>query len=246
MIFAITADQVVAGAAVIQAIVVLGGLWFARKQIKEAVATRKDQSRPYVAIYFEMTAGMESFPDLVVKNLGPTAAYNVVISTTPEIRSSTDREGELVLGQAGFLKNGIPTLPPGGEVRAFFDTMIGRPTDWELAYEATVSYQDRSSERHDDRYILDLSPHLGTSHVTRRTIHDVHKQLENLVKELKYLRTGFGSAMPIVVEERSEMIERNRREREERAVEMEQRKAKLDSRGPGQQGQQASPPNAGE
>ncbi len=226
MLLAVTADQVVAATAVMQALVVVVGLWFAWKQIKEAVATRKDQSRPYVAIYFEMTAGMESFPDLVVKNLGPTAAYDVAISTTPEIRSSTDREGELVLKEAGFLKNGIPTLPPGGEVRAFFDTMIDRPKDWELSYEAKVSYLDHGGEEHCDRYVLDLTPHIGTSHISRKSVHDVHGQLEKLVKELHHLRTGFGNALPVVVEERSEMMERRGRERDEQLAEIERWKAR--------------------
>lgn len=211
-LLAVTADQVIAASAAAQTAGVLAGLVFAWRQVREAAATRRDQGRAYVAAFFELHPDRRFIPDLTIRNFGETAAYDVTIAIDPPLRSSFD--DDMPLSEVGMLRDGIPTLPPGASVSTIFDSIIERPDDWELTYRAVVSYQDRTGERHDDEFTLDLAPHMGTHYIERKGVHDLHEQVKALVKEVQRMRSGFGGPMSVLVQDRNEYLEQRREERE--------------------------------
>jgi hypothetical protein len=227
-LLAVSSDHVIAGSAALQTAGVLLGLWYARSQLREAAAARRDQGRAYVAVFFELHEDRRYIPDLTIRNFGETAAYDVTISVDPPLRSSFD--GDMPLSEVGMLKDGIPTLPPGAKVSTIFDSILERPDDWELSYRAVVTYRDRSADVHEDEFVLDLAPHMGTHWVDRKGIHDVHDQLKKLTKEVHELRTGWGSPMPVVIEDRETYTDRRRAEREERQQLREERRRAADAR----------------
>jgi len=82
--------------------------------------------------------------------------------------------------------NGIPFLAPGREIKLFFDRFPPRiEQQLPTAYDVRVSYSDNEGEKYADPLALDLEMYLGTGGVTIHTIHDVHKRLEELVREIK-------------------------------------------------------------
>ena len=57
-----------------------------------------------------------------------------------------------------------------------------------MRYDVQVSYTDNDGEQYRDPLALDLDMYLGTGGVTINTINDVHKRLEELVREIKTWR----------------------------------------------------------
>lgn len=232
-LLAVTAEQVNAGAAVAQTVLVFAGLGFAWKQIsdglkaraeqaQDAEAARRDQERAYVAIYFDVRDDRRTVPDLHIRNFGQTAAYDVKFTFDPPLRSSFD--DTMPINEVGMIRDGIPTLPPGLSMTTVFDAYHERPDDWENAYKATVTYKDRSGETHTEEFVLDLAPYIGSHYVDRKGLHDVHERLKELVREVSHMRSGFGSPLPVLVEDRATYVERRERAHEEHRRRAEERR----------------------
>lgn len=181
------------------------------RQLRVTVATRKEQARAYVVLYFDFPEDRRQFPDLVVENLGQTAATNVQFSFVPQLRSSTNPE----IHNVGMFATGIPTLVPGQRLSTFFDTMLERPQEWEDAYRVTTKYSDVFGDDHEDDVVLDLGPHKKTHWIGRKGVHDIHERLKGIEKAINHLRSGFGGPMPVVVEDRATHLERKVAEREQ-------------------------------
>jgi hypothetical protein len=47
-----------------------------------------------------------------------------------------------------------------------------------MTYLATISYKDGTGRSHSEETVLDLEAYIGTGGITRRRLHDIHKQLE--------------------------------------------------------------------
>ena len=106
----------------------------------EAERLRREQSQPYVVVFSEQLAAHRYVLDLVIKNFGTTAAYDVRVEITPAPRRSfDDHRGERDV----WLPSQIPVLVPHQEWR----------TRWDLAHhrrnaglpdrhEAVVSFTD--------------------------------------------------------------------------------------------------------
>lgn len=169
-------------------------------QIVEARVTRRNEARAYIVVFLEAHADRFFLPDVVLTNLGRTAASDVRVVYDPPIRSTVyDKNLEEA---RPFLQDGIPTVAPGQRFATIFDTMLERPRSWEDRYDVTVSYKDVFGKRQSDHFVLDVGPYRGLQSVVHHGTNDIYKQLKELVRELKHLRTGFGGPMPIVASRR--------------------------------------------
>jgi hypothetical protein len=207
--------ELAAVAAVVQTAVVAAALVFAWFQLRETSATRRDQSRAYVVAYVSTEPELREFPNLVVANLGTTAAYDITLATDRPLRSSLDDTTSSPLRDVGMLNSGIPTLVPGQRVSTLFDTMLQRPQEWETTYRFKVRYRDRFDESPDDVFTLDLESRRGSLAIDELGLRSISKQLQKLVKEVHELRTGWGGPLQVVVEDRAVRHERVRVEAEE-------------------------------
>ncbi len=152
-----------------------------KNMVKEMKATREEQSRPYVIVDLDSEAG--NTIDLVVRNLGLTAARDIRINIDPPLIGREGRE----INRLSFIENGIPSLPPRKEIRALIDFgpdffNSGKP----LQYTATVSYSPLLGDLvYEDKYVLDLNIYRGFLVVTKYGVHDIHTQLKDMNKLLK-------------------------------------------------------------
>lgn len=193
-----------------QAVAVAVAGLVAVRQLRATSTTRKQQARAYVVVYFDFPEDRRQFPDLVVVNLGQTAAMDVCFSFTPRLRSSINDE----IHEVGMFAAGVPTLVPAQRLSTLFDSMLERPEEWEDAYRVSVAYSDAFGDSHNDEFVLDLGPHKKTHWIERKGLHDVHARLKGIEKEIKHLRVGFGSPMPVVTEDRKAYVDRRTAERE--------------------------------
>ena len=181
----------------VQAVAVLLAVGVAIWQIWEVRRTRRDEAKAYVVAYLEFHDERYFLPDIVLENVGRTAAYDVHVSYVPDIRSTLYRDPEDV--RAPFFTGGVPSLAPGQRLATLFDSMVDRPEEWEDVYELSISYKDVYGKAELVRAVLDLTVYKALHGVVRHGLHDVHAELKKLVQEVKHLRSGFGGPMPVRV-----------------------------------------------
>jgi hypothetical protein len=102
---------------------VAGGIAFS--QLFEARRLRLAQAQPYVAAYLAESAVGPFLIDLVIRNFWTTAATEVTLDVTPELRRAAGgNPGE---DQPVRLADTLPILAPGQEWRAFLGHDYGAP-----------------------------------------------------------------------------------------------------------------------
>jgi hypothetical protein len=98
-------------------------------------------------------------------------------------------------------EEGISTLPPGKEFRTLLD--FGPPRYEEKLpdfYRVKVNYRgDPGNRTYAEEMDLDFGLYWNRRYITLRDIHDVHKQLETIAKEMQRWRPGIGSGLLAVV-----------------------------------------------
>jgi hypothetical protein len=87
-------DRVAAAFAGLEAIAVVAAAIVAIWQLVHMAGARRDSTRAYVVMFFDFPADRRPFPDLVMKNLGATAAVNVEVTFTPPLRFSPRRQAD--------------------------------------------------------------------------------------------------------------------------------------------------------
>jgi len=148
-------------AAVATVLVYLALLVYAVKQVGEARRLREAQARPFVIVDFEPTWLLQ----LVVQNIGQTAAQDVVMRFDPPLDSSMPKPHPWE--ESSAFTHGIPLLPPHRTIRVDFDTAHSVYSDdfpYPLRYDVSVTYRgsEAQSRPYRDRYVLDLNIFRGT------------------------------------------------------------------------------------
>jgi hypothetical protein len=160
-----------AGVAVVAAAV-------AWRQVREARRLREDQAQPYIAVYIETSAVSQHLVDLVIRNFGSTAAYDVRVSISPKLQRSSSQSG----GEAEYVyvPEVLRTLVPAQEWRTFLDSGPSREdANLPTLYEAEVTFDSlkgkRRRTRHKLSYQLDYGTRRNTMFTVQYGIHDAAK-----------------------------------------------------------------------
>jgi hypothetical protein len=120
-------------------------------QLRLGQRLRAEQAQPYVVIYAQHNEAHPHCIDLIVKNVGATAARDITITIDPPLKRSASAELEDVNGP-----DQIRTLVPGQEWRTFWDTTIRREElGMPSRYTATIEFSD-SRGRKLGPYAFDL------------------------------------------------------------------------------------------
>jgi hypothetical protein len=124
---------------------------FGYRQFREARRTREEQAQPYVAVYMEPTEADPAAVDLVIKNLGATAAKDIHVTVDPPPKKYAGGEATDVT-----VPDVIRTLVPGQDWRTFWDSARFRAND-EIPkhHSATIDFED-SRGRKLGPYTFDL------------------------------------------------------------------------------------------
>lgn len=176
----------------LQLLVLAAAAVFGRRQLNEAKELREAQTRPFVVI--DLGSSAHTLFDLVVKNIGSTLARDVRFEFNPPIRSTDD---DLDPNKLKMFREGISTLAPGKEIRTLFEKGPARhESDLPDTYEVTVSYIDQTGKRnYEEKIDLDFGLYWESLTVRRRDVHDLHKQLETIAKEIRRWRPNIGRGL---------------------------------------------------
>lgn len=137
-----------------------------RAMVDEMREARKEKQRPYIIIDLEPHKN-PYFWDMVVKNVGNGAAFDLEIRTDAKVLS--------------IIKNEIKFFPPGKEIRHF----IG---DWQQMsekgglgpHEVKLSYKDAFNENYHDTVVLDLRVYENLHYEITKDFTDIFKEMERL------------------------------------------------------------------
>ncbi len=99
----------------------LAALIYAYRQLKRNRELRLEETRPHVAMFMEPHASDWHLIELVVRNFGETAAYDVQFALTnpPTVgQYESEHDGMVNVGELA-LPSTIPALAPGQEWRTY-------------------------------------------------------------------------------------------------------------------------------
>jgi hypothetical protein len=181
------------------AIAVVAAL-FAYRQVREARRLRLEQAQPYVVVFLE-EAGVARNIDLVIKNLGSTAATNIEVRLDPPPVRAIDPEGDW----SPLLPASLPVLVPGQEWRTMFDTTDHRARAHDLPrrYDADASYKDaQGKESFSFDYVLDWGLMIDRASVVEYGLHHLAEAARELEKHAAaWGRHGGSGGLRIYVRE---------------------------------------------
>lgn len=207
----VSADQWTAGAAVVTAVVAAVAATVAGRvgirQLGEARELRMAQAAPYVVAYAEPSAASPVLIELVVKNLGTTAAHDVrVVIDPPPMRAAGGGEPESLT-----FPDLIPVLVPGQEFRTFWDSGIARrESGLPDRHEAVVTFSDTWGKHAAPlRYVLDWGPLWGRDVLTVRSLHDAADALRDIRKYMRQWSES-GAGLAVVMRDGDAKDERDR------------------------------------
>jgi hypothetical protein len=148
--------------------------------VQEMRAMRDEETSPHVIVHFEITQDRLIY--LVVKNIGKGTAVDVRLDFDPPLKTP---DNFTPINEISMVKDGIASMPPEYELRTLLGTSVDYfgNNNFPLRYSVVVSYFGgiRSDQRVVSQ-ILDLSAHKNLMYVKRKGIHELNKQLEELVK----------------------------------------------------------------
>lgn len=152
-------------------------------QIFAARRVQENQARPYVVAGIRRT-GVHGVVELYVRNLGETAAHEVIMKMSPEPTSVSD-------SKYFKLFDSIPTLVPGDEWSTIWEVKAAerfQQSDVPSRFDVTLNYQGPNRKRktptHTDPFVIDWEVHRSTTYVAPRDIEDVARELEKIRKAI--------------------------------------------------------------
>src|SRR4051812_8611194 len=157
-------------------------LFFAYRQVREAIQLREAQARPFVVVDFEMDSVL-IHP--TIENTGLLPGGDAHISFAPPMRST--RDDPWPPEKSTLMTTGIPTLPPRKKYRFFIDTFPERlEAGLPLTYEVKVTYRGSGRKApFEGTNTLDLTFLVGLGEARRKTLHDLASSVEDIAKRLK-------------------------------------------------------------
>jgi hypothetical protein len=149
-----------------------------REQINSSV-------RPYV--YFDLVP----FSNLIIakiKNTGITAAYNISVTISPQLRTSLQNR----TFDARITSAVVTLMPPGKEIEEFIGSYTGiENQNPSLKYKGKVRYSDVNGRDYMEPFEIDLSIRKDLAYIGKPTIpgeiKKISGQLESISKILQEL-----------------------------------------------------------
>ncbi|OBI38618.1 hypothetical protein A5708_00495 [Mycobacterium colombiense] len=194
-----------AWAAIVLAIVTL---IFTNSQINRNRRAAAEQTRPQVAMFMEPHSADWHVIELVVRNFGRTAAYDIGFSfvnppTVAEYENATDGYADVIELR---LPRELPMLAPGQEWRMVWDSALDRAeigSGIESRFTGALTYYDRPNHSQGRRFwerersplhndvVLDWDALPPVQRIELMTTHDLAKREKEKLELLRGLLTYF-------------------------------------------------------
>ncbi|KAA1429864.1 hypothetical protein [Mycolicibacter arupensis] len=202
------ADAWLAWAAWLAIVITVLALLYLNRQLQRNRRLAAEQSRPHVAMFMEPHAADWHVIELVVRNFGKTAAYDIRFSftqppTVARYETASDGYADVVALQ---LPEELTVLAPNQEWRTVWDSAIDRAElgeGIESRFTGTISYADSPGEpkgwfgrrgkqpRYENKVVLDWADLPPVRRVELMTTHDLAKREKQKLELLRSLLSYF-------------------------------------------------------
>ena len=150
------------------------------KSISEMRLSREEQAKPKVVCYFEHNERSRQTYDLVMRDHGNSAAFNVSLVFSPPLERYVARKLPAVKGKTFHI------MAPGYEWRTFWDSFPG--SDESLIpdeFIANVSYDWDSPQKHETYEVhFDIKSLMGRNWLGETTVEDSLREIAGNLKNI--------------------------------------------------------------
>ncbi len=154
--------------------------------VEEMRQARLSENRAYVTVHAEW----DGLWELVVRNVGRTAARNVRLHPNRPLQL-LEPSGELYFADSVIGQQGIPYMAPGQALRILMEvprSLFEHLPSPDLVWRVSVQYEDDLTPRspaHEEQQVVDLNIWGDIRSINRRGIHEAAKELEDVRRALQ-------------------------------------------------------------
>ena len=178
----------------------------AYKSIKSMKESETERARPMVVLE---SFNAVPFYGIRMRNTGLTAAHGIAVSMKPALESYLMGHTQKVL-PIRFLSHPVDFFPPNASVETLVGTLDEiRQANSSMLYQGTIRYSDAKGRRYEDAVTVDFSLYDDLVYAGKRTIHDVHTELERMRRAIEHIGSGF-SKMRVVTQDLADYREEER------------------------------------
>lgn len=187
-------------ATVVSAIVALIAVVVAIVEYFRRKAQDAESNRPFIVVNIESSEVAMNLFNVVINNIGKTAAKNIHISFSPNQKLNVGSRSNRI-NSLKVLKN-LHFLPPNKQIMFFFGSYMDlRPeTTIRRKYTITVRYDSVGGISYEDTIYSDPREMDGLTRVDIKTLHDGVKVLDKLSTEQQKLRKSQERIAETIVE----------------------------------------------
>ena len=157
--------------------------------MKESKEMREALNAPKVIAVIEPFPDRVSLIELVIKNIGFGAAFNIAIKVEPDFMCHS---GKKLLSEHSFVKRGISYLAPGDEFRHFLNEKSDMSMqEQETIYKGSVIYTDALKKVYSSNFAIDFSCRDDTSFIGRKN--KLEESLKKMQEDIHALAKRFGA-----------------------------------------------------
>jgi hypothetical protein len=168
---------------IINLILLVLNVLFAYFLVKETVELRKVETEPEIAIYLQKNSVMLTFWDIVVKNIGKGAAFNISFVFDHDADMIKKQQTRKITDLSFF--QGAHYLGPGQEYKSFFcgQELFQKPLLPPLVINAI--YLNKNKKKFTNEYVIDPGIYWGTEYEPHKSIDDICENLKDIDNKLK-------------------------------------------------------------
>jgi hypothetical protein len=198
-----------AAATLVIAIIAAGIALF---QLIQGKRLERDKAQPYVVMSMRESISPE-FIDIVIRNYGQTAAYDVKVELSPAPKRAQAAAEEVHLPEV------IPVMAPGQEWRCHWDSAKNRlDSGLPDRHEGTVTYYGEKKiykQQITSAAILDWSIYKSRLVMVEYTVHDLTKAVRGIRENQEKWTEGTGGSLRVTARSGHKKDEDLRRQRDE-------------------------------
>jgi hypothetical protein len=148
----------------------------ARKSIEVAIQLDKSRSRPYV-LFDILIDG--SLVYAIVKNIGLTAAKNVLVSIEPALLVTANKEQK----QTALINHVIEFIPPQREFKDFLDVSHHFVSSYpDLSFRGRIEYKDMQEQSYNEQFTINLNFQKQLSYIEEK---DIAQEIEKIGRHVE-------------------------------------------------------------
>ena len=150
---------------------------------------RKSQTEPKISVFLQISRVAIHCVDLVVKNVGLGAAYNVRF----EVLEEFDVRGGRKLSDIDFIHEGISYMPPNYSIETFFLQMMGERYKEVIDRKIKIKaiYENSEGKKISEIIHINMSQFKGVQRLGNDPVNTIANNIEKIRRNIDFLSSGY-------------------------------------------------------